>query len=301
MLLIVLKLIAAGCLGFAFALMSATVMKKAAGWVNARKSVVNATKNEGKKEKKSLRRSIEKSFEGLSINPASSDAKRFLLRLSGVVFLVTILITGGKILIAILAGILVFFGLPLYFKNQINRQKRLFNNQLIEAIGSIAGAVRSGQSFSQALEYTTASLQPPLSNAFQGVLKQVAMGSSMEIALNELSAAHTNNDLRMIVTSINLARATGGNLGIILTRIADTMRDRNRIDGKVAALTAQGKASGIIMGIIPFVLLFILYIVEPQMMGLLFSTLIGNALLCIAVVMVALGMFFINKIVTIDI
>jgi tight adherence protein B len=79
------------------------------------------------------------------------------------------------------------------------------------------------------------------------------------------------------------------------------MRERKKIHGKIAALTAQGKASGIVMGCVPFILLAVLYFIQPSMMGLLFTTFLGNVMLCVVVIMITVGMVVINKIVSIDI
>jgi tight adherence protein B len=104
-----------------------------------------------------------------------------------------------------------------------------------------------------------------------------------------------------MVTSLNVARETGGNIGEMLTRLASTMRERRKLQGRIAALTAQGKASGLVMSFAPFVLLIALYAMEPATFGLLFTTVAGNILLTVAVIMVGCGGMLINRLVKIDI
>jgi tight adherence protein B len=151
------------------------------------------------------------------------------------------------------------------------------------------------------MQSVVAQTKPPLADELAEVLKQVQLGTPMHVALVNMTRRVESRDLRIVVTAINLARETGGNLGEILLRLADTMKERKRIQGKIVSLTAQGKASGLVMSAVPFLLLIVLYAMEPQMVGLMFTTLLGNVMLCAVVVMVLLGSVLVKKIVQIDI
>jgi len=207
----------------------------------------------------------------------------------------------GKIIFAVLCGLGAYYGITQYAGKQQKKKEAAFDNQLIEALGMITNSVRAGQSLIQAMENMVKDTKPPLSVEFEEVLKQVQLGTPVQQALLDMTKRIRSKDLRIAVTSINLARETGGNLGEILSRLVDTMRERKKIQGKITALTAQGKASGMVMSMVPFLLLAILYFMEPAMVGQLFTTLVGNILLAIVIVMIGFGMFFINKIVQIDI
>ncbi|MFA5779233.1 MAG: type II secretion system F family protein [Elusimicrobiota bacterium] len=236
----------------------------------------------------------------LAENPASA-ASRYIKLAAAVFVLIFAQLTMGKIIFAFLFAIGTFIYIGKHFKKQIKKKMDLFENQLIEALGMITNSVRAGQSLLQALENMVKDTKPPISSEFGEALRQIKLGTPINQALLDIIKRVKSKDLRIAVTSINLARETGGNLGEILSRLASTMRERKKIQGKIEAMTAQGKTSGAIMAGVPFLMLGILYFLEPEMMGLLFSEPIGNALLFIAVVMVSLGTFFINKIVSIDI
>jgi tight adherence protein B len=233
-------------------------------------------------------------------DPFSRAARHARLGIAFIVLLLS-LAASGKIIFALLAAVATFYGTGRYLQLQREKARALFEEQLIEAIGTITGSVRSGQSLFQALEQTVKSSKPPLSDAFAGVLNEVALGTPLDQALRSLSQKIRSSDLRLLVTSLNVARETGGNIGEMLTRLASTMRERRKLQGRIAALTAQGKASGLVMSFAPFVLLIALYAMEPATFGLLFTTVAGNILLTVAVIMVGCGGMLINRLVKIDI
>ncbi len=247
-----------------------------------------------------LKQRMQKVLSLLKENPDSQASKKIKLWIT-LITLGFFQLVIGKILFALLFAIAMYAGIGMYFRKQIKNRMDAFENQLIEALSMITNSVRAGQSLQQALENMIKDTKPPLSTEFENALRQVKLGMPMSEALLGITQCVQSKDLTIVVNSINLARETGGNLGEILSRLAATMKERRKIQGKIVALTAQGKVSGIVMGCVPFLLLGVLYVIEPNMMGLLFSTVLGNIMLFMAVIMVALGMFFIQKIVTIDI
>ncbi|MBN1622491.1 MAG: type II secretion system F family protein, partial [Endomicrobiales bacterium] len=236
----------------------------------------------------------------LSENPDSRASNKIKLALCLILFIVFFLLL-GKILFAILIATGIYILIGVYFNRIKQKELEKFENQLIDALSLITNFVRSGQALLQAIENMIKESKPPISIEFGKALQQIKLGTPTEEALNDIAKRVKSKDLRIAIISINLAKETGGNLGEILTRLADTMRERKKIQGKVDALTAQGKASGIIVGSIPLLLLGILYFLEPQMFGLMFSTLLGNVLFTIVILMISMGMFFINRLVKIDI
>ena len=182
-------------------------------------------------------------------------------------------------------------------KKRINR----FELQLVDGLTLISNALKSGTSFTKAIEVMVAETKSPLSVLFSRFLKETHLGASVEAALNNLSKREKSEELKIAVVSINIARQTGGNLSEILLHIADTIRERERIKGKVDSLTAQGKLSGIIVGSLPVLLAVVLYFIDPIMMRPLFKTFIGQIILLGVLLVELAGFKWINKIVNIDI
>jgi len=232
-------------------------------------------------------------------NHNSPEGRKFILSVSFIVSIILLIVTANVVFI-VLGGVGSYSGLKLYCSKIDKKRTESFNDQLIEGLGIIKNSVASGQSLMQALDTLVTSTRPPLSDAFADVLRQTRLGTPLAQALDTLSQKNNSRDLRIAVLSLNLAKESGGSMGEILSRLAETMRERKKIQGKIKSLTAQGKASGIVMSCVPFLLLFVLYFMEPDIMGLLFTTLAGNVMLSIVCIMVGFGAFFIDRITKID-
>jgi tight adherence protein B len=196
---------------------------------------------------------------------------------------------------------MVFASIGWHTGNIKNKENRFFEDQLLDALGIIINSVRSGQSLTQAIEQVATGTKHPISTEFNEVHRQVKLGMPLNEALLAMVNRTKSKDLNIVVSSINLAKETGGSMGEILTRISATVRERKKVQGKINALTAQGKASATVISCVPFLLLIVLYVMEPAMIGLLFNTLIGNIMLLAVTGMIFIGIFFIKRIITIDI
>ncbi len=182
-------------------------------------------------------------------------------------------------------------------KKRINK----FELQLVDGLTLIANALKAGASFSQAVEVMVKETRPPLATEFSRFLKETRVGASVEGALDNLSRRGRSEELKIAVVSINIARQAGGNLSEILLHTADTIRERERIKGKIESLTSQGKMSGMVVGALPLGLAMILYVVDPIMMDPLFHSFIGQMVMLVVLLMEFVGFKWINKIVNIDI
>lgn len=176
-----------------------------------------------------------------------------------------------------------------------------FDKQFIDGLNLITNAMRAGSSFPQALEFMVAEMKEPLSEIFGETLREFKLGVSMGEALENTTKRVPSKELRMAITSINIARETGGNLGEILSRITFTMRERNKLKGKVNSLTAQGKMSGMIVAAAPFLMMAVMSLIAPEMMAPLFNTLPGYIMVTMIIIMVAMGWVVILKIINIEI
>lgn len=203
----------------------------------------------------------------------------------------------------ILAGLLgagTYFGIGRYFERARQREREKFDDQLAAALNAVAAGVRAGRSLTQALEGAAAQGGAPLSTALDAMLGRVRLGVPLARSLSEMADTAGSRELHMAVTSINLAAETGGPLGEILLQLSDTLRERKKLHGKVLSLTAQARASGTIMSLVPLFLLTVLYFMEPGIFGLLFTTVPGNLMLSVVFAMVGCGAWFINRIVSIE-
>lgn len=192
-------------------------------------------------------------------------------------------------------------GKTIYAKWLNARYVRKFDEQLTDALGTMSNALRAGFSISQAFESVAEGGIHPISDEFALFLQQMRVGMSFDDALASLDKRIGSDDLALVVTSIDIARKTGGNLTEIFDSIAQTIRGRMRIESKVRTLTAQGRLQGLIVSLMPFFLCIVMTVMKPGMMIPFLTSLNGVACLALASVMVLAGWIIIRKIVTIKV
>ena len=181
------------------------------------------------------------------------------------------------------------------------RYVRKFDEQLTDALGTMSNALRAGFSISQAFESVAESDLHPISDEFELLLQQLRVGMSFDDALASLEKRIGSDDLTLVVTAIDIARKTGGNLTEIFDRISETIRDRMRIERKVRTLTAQGRLQGLIVSLMPLLLCIVMTMMKPGLMIPFLTSLNGIVCLAVASVMVFAGWLIIRKIVTIKV
>jgi tight adherence protein B len=185
----------------------------------------------------------------------------------------------------------------------MRRKKRLrqFATQLPEAMEMIARTLRAGQSLGFGISLVATEMPQPISGEFGRVFEEQNLGIPMEQSLNELANRIPNLDLKFFVTAVILQRQTGGDLAEILDKIGNLVRDRFRIWGQVQALTGEGRLSGIVLLVLPFLLFLAVYQLNPDYVKVLFTDPMGTKMLAIAVIMQIIGALVIRKIVNIKV
>ncbi|MDI6780980.1 MAG: type II secretion system F family protein [bacterium] len=204
----------------------------------------------------------------------------------------------------IVAGICACAGLWLpKIGLKIAKQRRLkrFNEQLVDGITSLSNFIRSGFSLVQGIDMLIREMPPPISEEFGLMFREHKMGVSLEDALNNMVTRVGSDELKLIVTAILISRTTGGNLSEVLENIAHTIRERNKVQGKINALTAQGKMQGWVVGLMPLFLGIAVYHISPDLMRPMFHSLLGWGFIVVIIILEIIGAWLIKKIVTIDI
>ncbi|MBI4042576.1 MAG: type II secretion system F family protein [Deltaproteobacteria bacterium] len=183
----------------------------------------------------------------------------------------------------------------------IKQRQEKFNHQMIDALTLMSNALKSGLSVMQALELVVEEMPNPIAQEFNLILAQYKIGVSVEEAFRNLSKRLSLEDVEMFVTSIIILRETGGNLAETFDTIAYTIRERIKVENKIKALTRQGILQGIIVTLMPFVLAFVLYMLDPAHIQPMFTHPIGIALLAFMIGLQVVGGLIIRKMVTIEV
>ncbi|OLC22692.1 MAG: hypothetical protein AUG06_05655 [Actinobacteria bacterium 13_1_20CM_2_65_11] len=207
---------------------------------------------------------------------------------------------GGIIQIAI-AGIIGYLLPGVYVKYRVGRRLRAFNGQLGDTLTLLSNALKAGYSFAQAIDTVAKNAVPPISEEFARAVREMNLGGSPDEALSNITKRIASADFDLVATAYSIHRTVGGNLAEILDNIAYTIRERVRIKGEIATLTAQARASGTLITFLPIVLATFMYFVTPTYFRPMFESFIGWALIAIGVFMIFIGNLIIRRVVAIEV
>lgn len=202
-------------------------------------------------------------------------------------------------------GVLVFVGLglglawPRLKEAQLRAERaRRLGEQMPGLFEALAAALRAGQSLSQALASAGDDLPQPAAALLQDAALRVGLGEEPERALHHAGGAIEGSlqaDWRMLCTSVAVVRSSGGKLPELLDQLASTVRERQRLQALIRAQTAQAKLSGWVIGCLPPLLLVAMQVLDPELVGPLFRSPTGWAVLGLAAALEAAGIFLLRR------
>ncbi len=202
-------------------------------------------------------------------------------------------------------AIVIFFAMTLLprllYASMRKRRLRKFEEQLPDALMMLAGGLRAGVGLSSALSQLVTEAQAPLAQEFSLMLREQRLGVMLEQSLNNLARRMPTQTTMLVVSAIRIASETGGGLAETLERTANTIRSRLQMEGKIGALTAQGKLQAWVVGGLPMVLMLILNKMEPEAMSQLWHSRIGWLTLIVIAFLEIMGVYLIRKIIAIDV
>ena len=181
------------------------------------------------------------------------------------------------------------------------RRLRKLEDQLVSGIQTLASGVRAGLNLVQSLTLVARDGPSPLRQEFTHLCREYEYGVSLDEAMVNAAERIGSSDFRLLFAALHTHRERGGDLGETLDRIADSIREIQRLEKQVQTLTAQGRATARWLGAMPLVILLILYSFDSQGVTKLFTEPVGNLILAIIIVLNILGFLWIKKTISIDI
>lgn len=277
------------------------MQKRLEAMANLRNSDLASLKKVKKNRDKSKHKVLKKLENDLSMSGILIRPSEFLLFWLVLTLVPSTLLfmLGGNIIFSI---ILVIFGLltpPLYVNKKRAKRVELFEQQLIDAISIMSSCLKAGLTFQQALVSISKEMPNPISEEFGRVVKELKLGSSIEISLTRLSDKIGSQNFMMIVSAILIQRQTGGNLSEILTNISGTIKERFKIKNEIKVLTATARTSGLVVGLMPVAIILVFMLFNPDYVTIFFESNLGIAMIITAIVMEVIGYLVIRKIVNI--
>jgi Flp pilus assembly protein TadB len=216
-----------------------------------------------------------------------------------IIFFISAFLIQNIVFAVIFAVVYAYF--DWFIKNKKAKElETLIDKQVIEALTIVKNAVQSGQSLAQAITTASQELKEPIKGEFIKMSDSLALGVNFDKVLQNSSETAPSKEFRLMIDTVKISKDSGASLTGIFDRILSATSQRIAIKSKVNALTSQGRMSGNVVSAMPFVVIGMMYIIEPGMMLPLFTTLAGNILLLIVIVMILTGSFVIRKITEID-
>ncbi len=207
----------------------------------------------------------------------------------------------GLSLVVPVAAVLGLLVPGFYVRYRIRSRLRRLSDQLPDVLSLMANSLKAGHALPQTLEVIAKEARPPIAEEFARCVRELQVGGSMEGALHNLARRSGSDDLELMVTAILVQISVGGNLAGTLERIAHTIRERVRIKGEIAAATAQGRMSGLIITLMPVAVAMLLFVISPTYFRPMTQQLLGWLMLGLAGFLILIGNLFIRKIVKIEV
>ena len=206
-----------------------------------------------------------------------------------------------SVLFMVLFGAIGYFLPKMFLYYTARKRAEKLEVQLVDALYVLSNSVSAGLTLPQACEVVSKQLVPPVSQEFGLLVNEIRLGVPFDKALENMAARLRSNNFDLLVTAILISRQTGGNIAEIFKKLAESIKEIMRLEAKVKALTAQGRMQAVVLGGMPFALAFVLASISPDLMQPLFNTPQGTVILFIAAVFWLLGIYFLRKVINIDI
>jgi tight adherence protein B len=184
----------------------------------------------------------------------------------------------------------------------INRRRRLkMVMQLPDVLLMLASSLRAGTSLQIAMDLAIRETPAPLSQELGVVIREQRLGMAMEDALESMATRLKMEEIDLVVAALTIARDVGGNLAETMDQLAGTLRTKAIMEGKIRALTSQGKLQGLIVGLLPVFLIIVLSSIQHDAMQPLFDDWHGWLVLGVIGILELIGFMMIRKIINIDV
>lgn len=324
--LIALVAIAAGALAYGVLFSTIETQKKTEGRVNRVKSAetdtvkVKAARDrvdELSKRRKSMQDSIKEMEKRSQKGVKSAGMKTRLVQtglpltmkhfyigsvgLGLVTFFVAFLL-GASLLLAVGLAFAASIGLPRWVVGfLIRRRKNKFLEEFPNSLDVMVRAIKSGLPLNDALRMIAADGQEPVRSEFRRVVESQQMGMSIPDACTRMHTSIPLQEVNFFAIVINIQAQAGGNLSEALGNLAKVLRERKKMKAKVAALSMEAKASAVIIGALPFIVAFLVYLTSPGYIMLLFTDPRGHLILVCSAIWMSIGIFVMKNMVSFDI
>jgi tight adherence protein B len=221
--------------------------------------------------------------------------------ISGLVVGVVGYVLNGNPVIAAGLAIIGGFGLPRYYVNwRRKRRIKKFLEEFPSAIDIIVRGIKAGIPLGDCLRNIASEAAEPVKTEFRHMVEMQQMGLSIAESVERIVDRVPTSEASFFSIVINIQAKAGGNLAEALNNLSNVLRDRKKMRGKIKAMSSEAKASAGIIGALPFVVAFFVYLTSPAYISLLFTTATGNMVLGVCAFWMGCGIFLMKKMINFD-
>ena len=184
---------------------------------------------------------------------------------------------------------------------QVDNRNQQFLDVFPDAMDMIVRSVRAGHPLTASLRMIAENIDPPVSTEFKQVIDEISYGRTMPEALARMAQRIDQPDLNYFVVVLSVQQETGGNLSEVLSNLSDIIRKRKMLRLKIRALTAEARATGWVLGLMPIIVFGIIYYMSPDYIMPLLTKPLGNIILVAATGLVMLGAWIVYKMIQVKV
>lgn len=207
----------------------------------------------------------------------------------------------GSLVIGLIVLVIAALVPPAVVLFMADRRRAQFQEQLPDLLALLASTLRSGYSLMQGVEAAAQEVIEPTKRELQRVVTEARLGMPLEDALQNVALRMNSRDFEWAVMAIGIQRAVGGNLAELLDTVSDTMRARDRLRRDIKSLTAEGRVSAFVLGILPIAIGLVIYVLNPEYIEALFDRTLGLIMLGGAGLLMVIGFGWMYKIIDIEV
>jgi tight adherence protein B len=250
-------------------------------------------------EKQGVLEGVEVSLERANLPLRAAEAMFFIGIAALLVGAFTLVLTRNIVLV--LVAMVLCVVLPKVALNiKVKSRQKKFVGQLPDMLSLLAGTLKAGYSITQGFEAVSQEISDPMGRELRRVVTEHRLGRTLEDALEATAARMGSDDFEWTVMAIKIQREVGGNLAELLLTVANTMTERERLRREVATLTAEGRISAIILGLLPPGLAAVMFVMNPEYIKALFTPGFGYLMVGSSIIAMVVGFAWMRKIITIE-
>ncbi|MGH9268406.1 MAG: type II secretion system F family protein, partial [Acidimicrobiales bacterium] len=242
---------------------------------------------------------LERRIERADLPVRASEALFFFLVALVLALTVTTVLLGPAI--GFIAAIIGLLGPVVSLNRLVERRQRAFAAQLPDTLDLLASALRAGNALPTAVDNVAREATGPVGRELRRVSNEVRLGQPIVASLERAARRVANPDFEWVVLALRIQAEAGGNLPELLTTVRGTMVSRERVRREIRSLTAEGRASALVLGALPLVLAAGLAVVNRPYIARLLDDGLGRAMVVVAAALAAAGFVWMQRIIDIRI